>query len=474
MNDQFAHMALGRPTFWGVYQEHKHQIAVDCGWSPDTATGYESTYRNIICPNLKNHDKIPINQYKKEDFLRACAEIKKKGYMKESGVISQYDEATLERHLYLMRVVVETAAKNYQCTNVFEEDAAETTTGTKRSKAGKIIPRSMPPNIERLALESLLADPMQPGEDIGSLSMMCWGGRNGEACGANFGDVKLWRNIPGLWVIWVYKTTEPGRNTLQSAGKTRNADRVVLLPERYVQLIMERKRRIQEILGPGVNVDELPIACRGNDYTVRCSAADLTTAAKRFFERIGILPEQLQLAYDEILQTLEDEKDPFRRMENFDLLEKEPTAYFLRRGYGTMLACVGLTDQDVAFQIGHDLGGPRELRNEFLNTEKLLEIKKLLDQRAIVNGPRGVEPQEPQVNTTSVFNGGGTRRIRVPDGATYVQIDATVCEPLDELTVCISPAKDAQINMISVDSALLPEKYSKVLDVSTDYQKLYQ
>ena len=474
MNNQIAIKVSGKPTFWGAYQEHKYQIAMAYGWNPDTATGYESTYRNIICPNLKNHDKIPINQYKMEDFLWACAEIKKKGYMKETGVISQYDEVTLERFLYLMRVVVETAAKNYQCTNVFEEDIPETASNAKRSKMGKIIPRSMPPEIERQALDKLLKNPMQSGENMGLLSMIAWGGRNGEACGANYGDIKLWRNIPGLWVIWVYKTTEPGQNSLQSAGKTRNADRVVLLPERYVQFIMVRKRQIQEILGPDVNVDELPIACRGDNYAERCSSSDLTIAAKDFFKSIGIIPEQLQLAYDEILQTLEDEKDPFRRMENFDLLEKEPTAYFLRRVYGTMLACVGLAEQDIAFQIGHDLGGPRELRNEFLNTEKLLEIKKLLDQRAILNAPRGIEPQELQINTTSMINGGGTHRIRIPDGATCVQIDATVCETLDELTVCISPTKDAHINMMCVDNALIPEKYRKSLDISTDYHNLYK
>ena len=203
MNNQFAIKVSGKPTFWGAYQEHKYQIAMAYGWNPDTATGYESTYRNIICPNLKNHDKIPINQYKMEDFLWACAEIKKKGYMKETGVISQYDEVTLERFLYLMRVVVETAAKNYQCTNVFEEDIPETASNAKRSKMGKIIPRSMPPEIERQALDKLLKNPMQSGENMGLLSMIAWGGRNGEACGANYGDIKLWRNIPGLWVIWV-------------------------------------------------------------------------------------------------------------------------------------------------------------------------------------------------------------------------------------------------------------------------------
>lgn len=189
------------------------------------------------------------------------------------------------------------------------------------------------------------------------------------------------RNTPSEWV---YKTTKIDSNQMQSSGKTRNADRVVLLPDKYIALVMERKKQLQAILGPNINIDNLPIACKGDDYTNRCSADDLTEAAKILFTQLRLPPEQIIAAHDDIQRAMSADMDPLDHL-GPDLLEKEPTANFLRRLYGTSLACVGLSEQDVAFQIGHDLGTVPEYRNELLNTGRLLAIKQKLDNRPVVN-----------------------------------------------------------------------------------------
>lgn len=319
----------------------------------------------------------------------------------------------------------------------------------------------------------LLNDPMQDGELMGLAGMYCWGGRNAESAGLNFGDIKLWHDIPGCWVAWVYKTTKIDSSQLQSGGKTRNADRVVLLPDRYITLILERKKQLQAILGPQINIDDLPIACKGNDYANRCSADDLTKAAKKLFTQLRLPPEQIIAAHDDIRNAMAADIDPLDHL-GLDLLEKEPTAYFLRRLYGTALACVGLSEQDVAFQIGHDLGTVPEYRNELLNTGRILTIKQKLDNRPVVNSvmydktiilpKHGVSAVDACKKQVYVLNPESRR----------IELHLSAKEPRDQIQVRILSKGSGKVNIQETAYALGNDKYPMALDISVDCHHIYQ
>ena len=264
-----------------------------------------------------------------------------------------------------------------------------------------------------------------------------------------------------------------GSNKLQSSGKTRNADRVVLLPSRYVQLILARKQKLQEILGPNVDINSLPVACRGTDYFTRCSADDITAAAKRLFAQLRIPPEQIALVNEDIQHTFSTATDPLSML-NLDLIEKEPTAYFLRRVYGTSLACLGLSEEEIAFQIGHDLGTVPEYRNEMLNTAKLLEIKSKLDLRPVVNSSN----QDPIVQTLPPNSAAALPQSNVfkyffPAGAKRINLHLSTLEPQDDIQIMLQTAPDCPVKVCTTHFTVSPRTYSYELNVASDYLRLY-
>ena len=469
-----AAMILGKPTFWGAYLTHRDQIARDRGWNEDTLRGYEAAILNRIVPHIPNHNRRPLSALAEADFKAALNAIRREGYLGENGTVCRYDEETLDRFWYLMEVVTETAERNYLCRNVLHRDPEAAARERAGHLSGQVVPRYMPPGVEQRAGDLLLTDPMQDGARMGLAGMLSWGARNAEAAGLNFGDVRLWRDIPGFWVAWVYKSTQIDSNALQSSGKTRNADRVVLLPDRYVRLILERKRRLQELLGPEVDVDELPVACRGEDYTTRCSADDLTVAARQLFAQLKIPPEHIEQAHEDVQRVWSVEGDPLNRL-SLTLTEKEPTAYYLRRVYGTALVCAGLSERDVAFQIGHDLGTVPELRNELLDTDHLLKIKARLDRRPVVNDSydRQISVQLSR-NCAAAIPDGSRVAFRIPEGADRVELHLSAREPQEEIRVSFRMTGEGQAQVSATSYPMEAEEYPADLDVTDDYHKLYQ
>lgn len=469
-----ATFVLGKPTFWGCYLMYRDQITLDRGWNSETRKGYESILLNKIVPNIPGHNQKSLSSLTRADFSVALASIRKDGYIGENGIVCRYDSETLNRFKYLIQVIAKTAEENYICRNVFADTTFQNNVHKHSTPSNRIVPRYMPPEKEQLMGDILLSNPMEDGALIALAGMLCWGARNGEAAGINFEDIKLWQEIPGCWVVWVYKSTKIDSNELQSSGKTRNADRVVLLPDRYVQLIFERKQRIQKLLGPNVDVNKLPVACRGNDYFTRCSADDITSAAKTLFHQLQIPFEHIALVNEEIQHALAITNDSDSQPD-LSLIEKEPTAYYLRRVYGTSLACVGLSESEIAFQIGHDFGVVPEYRNEMLNTTKLLEIKAKLDMRPVVNSfAKSADiPFIPQDSVT-VLPQSSIVNYRIPASVKQVNLHLATREPAEQLRITIHADTNNPVKVHTTSFLVKPSTYSTELNVIKDLHHLYK
>lgn len=465
-------MVAGKLTYWGCYLAIRDQLIIQRGWSTQTVKEYESSYLKKICRNLRNHDRTPITAYTYDDYAQVITAIKKAGYIGEDGKVKKYDQATLDRFLYLIKAVVETAAAHYLCHNVFAGDTSHRTTSTRDQK-GKIIPRSMSPDAEARLAAALLTDPMQSGQYMGLACMYCLGLRNAEACGLNYRDIKLWQDVPDLWVAWIYKTTKIGSSILQASGKTKNADRVIPLPELFVQLVLERKRMLQQLLGPDVDVDALPIVCKEDRYCDRCSADDITTAARTFFEQIDVSSEQIHLAYCDMHNELEQTDTP---QLSDNPIEKDPTAYFLRRLCVTALVCLGMTQREISYYIGHDMGDDiPELRNESLCTKNLLQIKAKLNRRPIVNtGYWQPSVTHLSSDTATAVTSGGEHDLFLPKNTFKVMLHLTTREPQDTVMVGVHTDNPNKRMMItSTESNLPPTSYPNELDVIRDYHALF-
>lgn len=208
------------------------------------------------------------------------------------------------------------------------------------------------------------------GRDLGLAVMFYSGTRNAEACGLNFGDIREFVDHPDSHYLVVFETTEIKSNRRKLGGKTANAARNLPIVSRLADLLLKRKEFIEKKISsklPYTNkagitfktIDDLPIACRGNDYFEGCSADDLTSYGR------GFLKDTLKLNSKDVskLSYLIDKVD---KDTEYDLGEKDPTTYLLRRNFATHLYTLGLSIDDCQYYMGHsiDSGISRSDRND--------------------------------------------------------------------------------------------------------------
>ena len=123
-------------------------------------------------------------------------------------------------------------------------------------------------------------------------------------------------------------------------------------------------------------VDDLHIACRGDNYFSVCVAGDLSRAGAKLLSEAKA-NERMMAIIDQTLHTEASEKEGFK--------EKDPTAYLFRRNLGSHLYFLGLTDNEIQYIMGHDIENDNDERFYYRNEEKLYPIARKMGQRPIVN-----------------------------------------------------------------------------------------
>ena len=87
-------------------------------------------------------------------------------------------------------------------------------------------------------------------------------------------------------------------------------------------------------------------------------------------------------------------------------MEKDPTAYLLRRNFGTQFYLLGLEESEIQYIIGHEIEDPGEMRSIFRSEEKLHPIAQKMALRPIVNEiPDMPEPKYLIAAPKKVFRG---------------------------------------------------------------------
>ena len=374
-------------TFCGALEEVYDHIS--CYWNKATRIKHEREYNNTILPALKNHDDKAISEYTKEDFENAIELIKETGYMTK-GIKRQYKESSIHNFEYLIYLVVSHSSAQGLCTNVlwgtrFSIDTLDDKKTDEEITDIFTIKKSLSIDQEKKLCKELLTDHEEDGAKVALLLMWGLGLRNAEACGINFGDIKLLENHDDCCVAWIYKTTKVGSNDLQSGGKTFNTGRIVPIPYKLKCFLEERRRLIEGILINSrildININELPVCCDGvvcpdiQCISTRCKSNQVTAMAQDVFEKAGINSNQIAL--------LDIELDQGNT--KAILKEKEPTAYLLRRNFATQMCILGLSTAEMQYLIGHDVEDAYESRNEFVDSERIYAMHLKLKERAILN-----------------------------------------------------------------------------------------
>lgn len=453
-------------TFYGVLSEFYDKIFFRC--NDKTRSSYNSEYNRLILPELANRI---MEQCEQDDYEDAIQKIIDKGY----------SPATVQHYRYLIRTVVRCAVEQAICEDVlfgtiFSLSPDEKTEVTK-SKEFVRNRKSLKIQEEILLFQELMIDPEQEGEHMGLALMYALGLRNNEACGLKFGAIRPMESHPECYCAWMYETTMGDTNELKASGKSRNAPRALPIPQKLLNLIMKRRKLLQKMIDAGIiqlqagqkTVDDLPIACQKFDYTEHCSSRRLTTAGRLLLRAIQVSEEEV--AY--IDRELQSEK---RRIE-MGIIEKDPTAYLLRRNLGTHLHILGLTESEIQYYMGHDIEDAYAIRNDFTNEERLYLIYQKISNRPLF------QDAYPHQEIMTLSNDAPSLQCEnVPAAEICVKTDRnavallqiTAVEPKDEISVCIRPEGQNQGQGTLTVLPAMKQGTPRTVNIISQYQKAYQ
>lgn len=359
----------GKLTFAGVIHEYFEYMCNKYYWNSveHTQKPHLADYVRRIIPFIEYHDDLPIEEYMENDYKQLLDKLSEQ----------DYSPGRLADFMRLIYDVAEVASEKLRIENVLWGTLFEispTLDDYGRREFLKI-KKSLNPKQEVLLYRFLTSDVSIRGEFFGVYLMFAFGLRDAEACVVQFKDIITDVNKDGLHLLLVYKTIESKNHRIVSSGKTKNADRMIPIPDEVYDYLMQRR---QFLINSGVSeeeVDELTIACVNDNFFEYCIPDKITKAAKQAFREVGIKSEILSYLDYEIVM---GEIPAIMR-------EKNPTAYMLRRNFATQLAIMGMNESEIQYLLGHDVTNAYETRNEFNNQESLRHMYELMNERAIYN-----------------------------------------------------------------------------------------
>lgn len=358
-------------------------IGLSRRWNKATTGTYSGHYMNRILPLLDRNKAL--EDYSEEDFLLVLEQIKEQYHLADRST---------EHYRYLLWIVYRAGFQH----DLFEDriywddifdlyDENEKQREANRIQVLMLIKKSFSIEEERALLNYFLSlDPETArGEDVGQLIMFGFGYRNNEAAGLDCSSMKLVALEDGadMYTISNVQSTKQNSNELKAGGKTPNSPRELPGLDFVFDFLIRRRDFLYRLVDKGEillpeeyegDKRRLPLVCRGNDYLVRCSSADLSKAGRRLFDSIGISKKQLSFLAG-VLYSGE--------MTDLTLEEKDPTTYLYRRALATHLHSMGFTDSEKQYYMGHDVEAADQLRHDFVNTDKLRAMKEKLDMHPL-------------------------------------------------------------------------------------------
>lgn len=382
---------IGSLTIAGVYEKHYDKISKH--WKDTTQEKYDKDMNNIILPHITNHNSRTVSEYTLKDCEEIIEKIKEDGFNRKGK--HSYSESTIRHFKYLLCLIFREAARQGYCDDFLwgtlfaenktkEELFVELKTKNKKYLTIK----------EEIKLLSIIMDsPREDGRLVALLLMLSLGVRDAEACGLNFGMIRENYHYTGYYEAIIVQTTKDDRDVFQSGGKTKNAPRRIPIPDLVADLLLERRKIIEEILehnNDTRDINNIPVCFFneiGDDVPEfkRLVTRDISEQARKIYRELKLNPK--------ILAYLECEING----ENTELevKESEPTAYLLRRHYATILKSLGLNYSDTRYLMGHLINDSYTER-WFYTDEEMFRLHKLLEKRPLLNNRKSNIIYPPQ------------------------------------------------------------------------------
>lgn len=359
----------GKPTIAKVlndfFYKNENGASISESWAESTVRQYLNDLTRRLIPNCYNN--IPLEDYTQETVLQIMRNIQKR---------YNFDEKTMSHYRWLFWKIYEAGLTNELYPNKLfwkELDIVGRHYANKSSKRRLLVQKrtlSISEEVKLLSYFEQLDPSSAPGEAYGLLLMYCMPMRNQEAAGLNFGDIRAFSHNDDASAIYLYKTTGTNTNRVKAGGKTRNMFRILPILKFAKRIIEARKEFLKEIsvasdLMEKMEVDDLPIVCKGKNYKVRCNSGDISNFARDLFQKLGIgkaaLDEATRLLYLKA-----------------DVEEDNPTAYLLRRNALNHLYCLNFEMAEMEYCMGHFIAEGDTVRNDFTNEDLFLKMHEKL------------------------------------------------------------------------------------------------
>lgn len=365
----------GRPNFIWATKRYFNKISEDKNLMDSTIDQEYANYVNHIFRNINL--ALPIDSYdtnELEAILKRVL-IYSDGRLDENTIEHSFTHLVYRPCIYYFNEFKRDDNPLWGSALLLNEETDKT------QQALMVLRRSFMESEERMLVDHLLRHPeTESGEDVGMATCYCNGTRENEACGFNFGDIVQMHFYPDEYILRLYQTTALHRNVLKSGGKTYNAPRLIPLLDAYKDYIFKRMDYLNSIFnfpikdenGTFLSVLDLPISCKGNNYTKRCRSDDLTRAGRILFRDV--------LKMREIDVALIDKERI--QIENYDVVEKDVTTYAFRRNYATR--CHNkLKRVEIEYLMGHKITDIRYHRYDFVDEDYLHAMYNKLQSNPI-------------------------------------------------------------------------------------------
>lgn len=369
-------MPDGRDTFAGVYRKLFPEFQKERRIKEATAKGYHSAMSTHV---LGLFEGTAFEDLYEEDFidawnkLLAKRKISKSALKSASIVIRGLMQMAYDRHL------TQTTLWGLPQFNLDDDtDGRDPHDSDDIKNEGKClahlgvwIRKSLSLSTEIKVMQNLLDGCEEHGEMYAAIAMFLTGARTSEATALSWKHFKEYR--AGYWELIRYDVSEKDSREVTMGGKTNNAFRYLPLPDFFSRLLLERREFLLTKYTEDA-LQELPIACRGTQYEVRCTQRELNRCMKNVYQNSGVEEEVFFDAYKEIRDDASLAAD----------CEGKATAYLARHQFATALAYSGASMGDIYTLMGHKEEDENVKKSDYANPDQLASLADKLNRRPIV------------------------------------------------------------------------------------------
>lgn len=367
-----------RPTFAGVLEAYfdkrnEFDFYISDRW--DTVRTVEDAieaYCNAILPCLPDRYK-PLDMYEEADFLTILSSLEKEKGYDVSGRGEYYKRLLWKVYQAAVENIPGFVQKIHwdgkgRTLSSYSEDYSDATEDTVRLM---LMPKSFTIDQEVRILKMFRDEDVtkMDGIRLGLFLMFFLGARNEEAVSLSWDDIiSPLPDYPEKKAIVIHTSYKGGQ--VRTIMKTRNAYRIIPLYSFFARKLEIRRKHVMEQLGNPVD-EKIPIACIGDDYLSRAEAEDLTKYARGFLRKECGSPSKMS-ALSEMIEMLEKQ--------DVQIGEKEPSAYLMRRAFGTHLRNLGLEPEEIEYLMGHRIENDSIKRYHIAATDSLQRLFHVFEQ----------------------------------------------------------------------------------------------